>query len=392
MTSSTAAAADGLGIIDLEVATAHHVLDLAALADARGVDPGKFTRGIGQDEMSVPAADEDAITMGATAASRLLARTGTDGVRTILFATESGVDQSKAAAVVVHGLLELSSKVRAVELKQACYAGTAALQTALGIVARRPAEKVLVIASDVARYALGSAGEPTQGAGAVAMLVGAEPAVLAIEPASGVFTADVDDFWRPNDSTTAIVNSRLSIVAYQKALLGAWQDLQEQGGPGIEEIDALVYHQPFTKMAAKAQKHLAHKLGVPLDEEALVQGAVYNRRLGNVYTASLYTGLVSLLDHREDLVGRRLGLFSYGSGSTGELLTGIVGPAASAPSRRARIQDMLEARVPVTVDQYEALHNGMRDSAEDYETPVTTRAPFRFAGVTDRARNYTRQD
>jgi hydroxymethylglutaryl-CoA synthase len=377
-----------IGIHDLSLATTHRVLDLDTLAAANGVDPAKYHIGLGQDRMSIPAADEDIVTMGAQAALPLLERHGTEGIRTILFATESGVDQSKSGAVIVHGLLGLGPYVRSAEIKQACYAGTAAVQIATGIVARRPQESVLVIASDVARYDMFSSGEPTQGAGAAALLISADPALMELEPVAGVFSTDVDDFWRPNDSTTAVVNSRLSISAYQKALIGAWEDLEAQGGPAAEEIDAFVYHQPFTKMAAKAQRYLGNKLGVQLDEDALTAGAVYNRRLGNTYTASLYNGLASLLDHRDDLVGKRLGLFSYGSGSTGELLTGIVQDGYADGTRKQGIEQMLDTRVPLTVAEYEVLHRGVRGSIEDYETARTTRAPFRFAGVRDRARVY----
>ena len=128
-----------IGIHDLELATAHHVLDLGVLAEARGVDPGRYRVGIGQDEMSFPAPDEDVVTMGAAAALPILERHGTDGIRTLLFATESGVDQSKAAGVFVHGLLGLAPQVRVVEFKQACYSATAALQSAIGIISRAPA-------------------------------------------------------------------------------------------------------------------------------------------------------------------------------------------------------------------------------------------------------------
>lgn len=42
-----------------------------------------------------------------------------------------------------------------------------------------PDKKALVIGSDVARYGLNTPGEPTQGGGAVAMLISADPKVLA---------------------------------------------------------------------------------------------------------------------------------------------------------------------------------------------------------------------
>src|SRR5690625_3150349 len=246
-----------IGIHDLELSTTHHVLGLTALAEFQGIDPNKYHIGLGQDEISMPAPDEDVVTMGASAALPIIARHGTEGIRTLLFATETGLDQSKAAGVWVHELLDLPSSVRVAEFKQACYAGTAALQSALGIVARNPSERVLIISSDVARYELDSPGEPTQGAGAVAMLIPADPDVLPIEPVSGVYTDDVDDFWRPNDSTTAVVDARLSVRAYLDAVPGSWDDLASRGGPAADTLARLVYHQPFTKMAVKAYVHFA---------------------------------------------------------------------------------------------------------------------------------------
>jgi hydroxymethylglutaryl-CoA synthase len=114
-----------VGIHDLAIATGHHVLELDDLAATTGVDPAKYHVGIGQDAFSVPAPDEDIVTMGAAAEDLR----GVEGIRTVLFATESGIDQSKAAGVFVHGLLGLPRNVRVVELKQACYGGTAAVST-----------------------------------------------------------------------------------------------------------------------------------------------------------------------------------------------------------------------------------------------------------------------
>lgn len=379
-----------IGIHDLELATAHHVLDLGLLAEANGTDPNKYRIGIGQDEMSMPAPDEDVVTMGASAALPLLHRHGTEGIRTLLFATETGLDQSKAAGIWVHQLLGLPAHVRTVELKQACYSATAAVQAAIGIIARSPEEKVLVIASDVARYELDSGGEPTQGAGAVAMLVSANPALVEIEPLSGVHTADVDDFWRPNDSSTAVVDGALSVRAYLDALTGAWDDLAARGGPELAAIDRIVYHQPFTKMAKKAQQRLSTHAGGDLGEAGLVTGSVYNRRLGNTYTASLYASLAALLDHEEGLAGQRVGLFSYGSGSVSELLTGIVQPGYADPSRAKRVTAALDARVPLEVAEYRQLHATELPSAVDVATPRVTKAPFRFAGIEGQARQYER--
>ncbi|MGC3020704.1 hydroxymethylglutaryl-CoA synthase [Brevibacterium sp. FAM 24630] len=395
-----------IGIDDIELTTTHHVVRLDDFAEANGTDPNKFRLGLGQDEFSFPAPDEDIVTMAAAAAAPIIERSGTEGIRTMLFATESGTDQSKAAGMAVHSLLELPSQMRIIEVKEACYSATAALQAAVGIVTRSPGQRVLVIASDVARYELDTAGEPTQGAGAVAMLVSANPRLLEIEPVSGLNSADVDDFWRPNDSTTAIVDGALSVTAYLDSLTGAWNDLQTQDGPGIDEIDRILYHQPFTKMAKKAQVHLAGLTGAVLDTEivagaqtasasdprdtGLAASTLYNRRLGNSYTASLYAGLCSLLDHDSDLAGRRIGLFSYGSGSVGEFFTARVVPGYEQHSHRETVTAALDARVPLSIDEYRALHATELPSAEDVSTPKVTAGPFRFAGVTGRARVYER--
>lgn len=407
MTSHTAAGTAPIGIDDIELATSHHVVRLDDFAEANGTDPAKFHLGLGQDEFSFPAPDEDVVTMAAAAAAPIIERSGTEGIRTILFATESGIDQSKAAGMAVHSLLDLPSQMRVVEVKEACYSATAALQAAVGIVTRSPGQRVLVIASDVARYELDTPGEPTQGAGAVAMLVSADPKLLEIEPVSGLNSADVDDFWRPNDSTTAIVDGALSVTAYLDALTGAWTDLAAQGGPAMAEIDRVLYHQPFTKMAKKAQVHLAGLTGEDLDTEivagtpggsastrprdtGLATSTLYNRRLGNSYTASLYAGLCSLLDHDEDLAGKRIGLFSYGSGSVGEFFTARVVPGYEQQSRRQAVTEALDARVPLSIDAYRALHAAELSSAEDASTPKVTAGPFRFAGVKGRARHYER--
>ncbi|WP_025777192.1 hydroxymethylglutaryl-CoA synthase family protein [Brevibacterium sp. VCM10] len=422
MTSHTAAGTAPIGIDDIELATSHHVVSLDDFAAANGTDPNKFRLGLGQDEFSFPAPDEDVVTMAAAAAAPIIRRSGSEGIRTLLFATESGIDQSKAAGMAVHSLLDLPSQMRVVEVKEACYSATAALQAAVGIVTRSPGQRVLVIASDVARYELDTPGEPTQGAGAVAMLVSAEPKLLEIEPVSGLNSADVDDFWRPNDSTTAIVDGALSVTAYLDSLTGAWTDLAAQGGPAMTEIDRVLYHQPFTKMAKKAQVHLAGLTGEDLETEivagtgagadaagagadavgasdagptgprdtGLATSTLYNRRLGNSYTASLYAGLCSLLDHDEDLAGKRIGFFSYGSGSVGEFFTTRVVPGYEEHSRRQAVTDALDARVPLSIDAYRALHATELSSADDVTTPKVTAGPFRFAGIKGGARLYER--
>jgi hydroxymethylglutaryl-CoA synthase len=390
-----------LGIDDLSFATADQYLDLADLAPVHGVEPAKYSVGLGQERMSVASPDEDVVTLAAAAAQPIVADLDDEGraaIRTVLLATESGIDQSKSAGVYVHHLLGLNPACRVVELKQACYSGTSALQMALALVARNPEQKVLVICSDVARYDIGSSGEPTQGAGAVAMLITADPRLVAIEPVSGLNTTDVMDFWRPNYRTTAVVDGRLSLRAYTDSLSGAWADLQAQGGPAFADIDTFCYHQPFTKMAVKAHQHLTKLVGAPRDPAVLDaqigDSLRYNKQIGNSYTASMYLGLISLLDHAdEDLSGNRIGFFSYGSGAVGEFFTGLVVPGYREHLRTAEHRRRVDERRRVSHEEYLRIVAPANPvDGGEHPIPVTSRSPFRLAAITEHQRIYVRAD
>ena len=224
-----------VGIDKISFYVPEHYIALSTLADAQGIDPEKFTRGIGQNRIAMPSHDEDVVTLAAEAAAKVIEGEDIDSIDTVLFATETGIDQSKAAGVYVHELLKLPRRCRVVELKHACYSGTAALQLACGHVTRKPNRKVLVIASDVSRYDLDSPAESTQGCGAVAMLVSADPKLLAIEPASGCYSEDIMDFWRPNYRKTPLVDGKYSTMKYLAALTGAWEDYQDNDGHAFNE-------------------------------------------------------------------------------------------------------------------------------------------------------------
>ncbi|HEY3186112.1 MAG TPA: hydroxymethylglutaryl-CoA synthase, partial [Solirubrobacteraceae bacterium] len=252
-----------VGIERLAVYVPQYALRLTDLALARGVAPEKLTAGLGVREMAVAAPCEDVVTMAATAGARLLrgARVDPAEIGMLVVATETGVDHSKPVSIFVHDLLGIGSRCRVYELKHACYAGTAALMSAADWARAGSGRRALVIAADIARYALRSPGEPTQGAGAVAMLVGAEPRALALAPESGTFASNVHDFWRPLDQREAIVDGKYSVECYLDALAGAFAAYRrlEALGPGevlTDRLARVLYHAPFPKMAMKAHRRL----------------------------------------------------------------------------------------------------------------------------------------
>jgi hydroxymethylglutaryl-CoA synthase len=316
----------------------------------------------------------------------------------LVVGTETGVDHAKAVASFVQGLLGLGRAMRTFDIQHACYGGTAALMAASDWIASGHARgrAALVVCADVARYGLGTPGEPTQGAGAVAMLVSDRPDLVSLDRAiSGVFSTDVHDFWRPLGRREALVDGHYSIACYLDAVAGAyrmWRARAVEGGivtadrPASEQLARIAYHVPFCKMAKKAHLRVrACDLGDGEDEagnasfEAQVAPSLaLPSRIGNTYTASLYFGLASML---QDGVEGRIGMFSYGSGCSSEFFSGVVGPRAKQVMARARIDEVLAERVRIDVDEYQRI---MALEAP----PLTAPGTFRFVGVEEGRRVY----
>lgn len=383
-----------IGIDRLAFATTSDYIDLRELARARNVDPNKYTIGIGQDQQAVVPPTQDIVTLGAAAASKLLTPAVAQHISTVIVATESGIDNSKASAVYIKHLLGLGDFVRTVELKEACYSGTAGLQFARGLVALNPQESVLVIAADIARYGLNTPGEVTQGAGAVAMLITSNPHVLAIEPTSVSMTKDVMDFWRPLYATEAMVDGKYSTNVYIDFFMQAFTRYQMQTGCQLADFTALLFHLPFTKMGKKALEALLGDRSDQVAEKlrtALTASQVYSRQVGNLYTGSLYLALLSFLQNGQVKAGDRLGLFSYGSGAEGEFYTGIV--QSGFADYLTDVKAALAARQQVSIADYEEMFDhqlGMNDQDVQLDT-TTDPAEFVLTGQKNHQRQYQRR-
>ena len=383
-----------VGIDRISFQTSQFYLPLTQLAQARGEDANKFTVGLGQDNMSVMAPDEDIVTLAANAADRVLDDNNREQLTTVFFATESGVDQSKAAGVYLKTLLNLKANIRVVELKQACYSGTAALQMACAWVARSPQEQVLLVTADEARYGLNTSGESSQGCGAVAMMISANPRIMHIEPASGLYTDDVMDFWRPNYCDEAFVEGHYSAKVYLHALEQTWQAWQSKTDMGWQDLYSICYHAPVPKLVEKAHLNLAKKYadraGLKQVKQQVQPTLHYARQCGNAYTASLYMCLASLLDHTDvDLSGQRIGLFSYGSGCVAEFFTGQIQPGYQDNLLTEQHQQLLNERQAISYEQYETFYTfSLPQDGSSYATKRYQTTPFRLSGVAAHKRCY----
>jgi hydroxymethylglutaryl-CoA synthase len=359
-----------IGIDALALAVPEGYLDLEDLAKARNTPHSKYTDGLGVRQMSVAKPHEDAVALAANAARRVIELAGIDVSRIglCIVGTETAVDHSKPVAAYLQSLVKLSERCRVYETKHACYGGTAGLMTALDWIAAGSARGrvALVVCSDIARYGLASAGEPTQGAGAVAFIVSENPRLLAIETGTtGSYAKDVNDFWRPLYSKEAVVDGHHSVACYLDAITGAyqaWREAATEAGLPEEAFARRLYHVPYGKMAKKAHRQVMKLEGKSEAEadasyEVEVAGSLrLPSQVGNIYTGSLYLALASVLDTEAgDLEGRRLSLFSYGSGCTAEFFCGRVVAGAGAFAKRLEIGKPVEQRRRYTFGEYEAI-------------------------------------
>lgn len=383
-----------IGIDKIGFFTPHFYVDMNELAVARGDDPEKYTIGIGQDQMSVSPITQDPTTLAANAALSIIDDVDREKIDFIMFSTETGIDHSKSAGVYVHNLLGINPHARTIEMKQACYSATAAIQLAKGHITLNPDSKVLILASDIARYGLATPGEVTQGAGAVALIISANPKILSLEEDSTYLTDDIMDFWRPTYSDVAYVDGKFSNEQYIRFFNEVWEQYKLKTNLSLSDFEAICFHIPYTKMGLKALQTVLEE-GTEADKERLEQNyqhsVKYSRNVGNIYTASLYLSLISLLEQQEDLKDdSRIGLFSYGSGAVGEFFTGILQPGFKKHLNKKHHQSIFDNRTELSVEQYEEIfeqklpEDGSTVEFDIEKDPAT----ICLAGITEHMRQY----
>ncbi len=403
-----------VGVSDIAIYIPPYYLPHEELAKARGIPKEKFHIGLGNYKMAIIPNWEDAITMAANAASHLLEKTGTepDEIRELVVGTESSVDHSKPIASFVHGLLKIGPRCRSYDIKHACYGGSAGLVSCIDRAYRitDSTYKAIVIMTDICRYDFGSPGEPTQGAGAVALLVRRNPCLFSMDTSlNGIFTKHVFDFWRPIGHDLPIVDGEYSIECYLMALEGAISHFCYNLGIKWEKLlgnlDYIIYHLPFGKMATKAHRHLIEIAYKDLDSESrealytetyykkVAPGLLGVKEVGNIYTGSVYMGLVSLLETEGDKVeGKNVGIFSYGSGCGAEFFLCHMKSGIDKIIRGLRFKEQLDGRKKITFEQYTQIYSRSCEEVDYYPEEVQIfKGPltrFVFTGFKDHKRQY----
>jgi len=340
-------------------------LDLASLALARGLEPSYAWDTVWGRTRSVNPTWEDPVTMAVNAARSMLTEQDLRDIELVVFGTESSPDQGKPLSTFVVRHLGVGENCRNFECKHACYGGTSALMMAAHWIASgvAPGKKALVVCADQSRMNLGVKWEFVMGAGAVAMLVSDQPDVVKLDlEGNGYWTEEVGDTFRPT-STEEAGNTENSLYCYLDGLNGAFRHFAAKN-PGVSfdrDFAGHVYHMPFSAMSRRAHRTTlrssGHRNGFqPHFDEKVEPGTRVASRVGGTYTASTFLALMSLVEHSDHLrANDRVTIFSYGSGSCAEFYSARIGRAARERVRQSKLSAALDARTPLSVEEYEAI-------------------------------------
>ena len=218
-------------------------------------------------------------TMAANAVIRLIDQYDVDPTRVkfLGLGTESSTDNS-AGAIIIKGMVDealvargkppISRSCEVPEFKHACLGGVYGMKGAIRHLALDGAGgQAIVVCADIAEYARGSSGEPTQGAGAVAMLLEEDPQLAVVDLIGSGSASDyrIMDFRKPmlrfcgQDRSEShqvqdfpVFNGKFSTTCYIDETLHALHDMYEKRelNPSkyLRSLRNVFMHRPYRRM------------------------------------------------------------------------------------------------------------------------------------------------
>ena len=352
----------------------------------------------------------------------------------IYVGTESSIDSSKPISSFLISLMEQKfgedtlAECDVVDFTFACIGGVDALQNCIDFVKLNPAKKAIVVTTDFAKYDLNSTGEYTQGAGAVAMLVTSNPRIIAFDENWATSTKGVFDFFKPyrtlsKEEITKNTNNDLwfdnleaeieihkdqpvfdgqysnqcymdrtrnAYFSFKKlkntteTLYNSWNSIimhlpySFQGRRMLSEIYALDNAEKIiSENIESADYQLKIKEVAKSEEyrnfvtEKLQPAELASSLIGNLYTGSIFMGLLSTLAHyydtNKEIAGTQFGFLAYGSGSKSKVFEGTIQPEWKAALENVKLFENLEESTEIDFNTYEGLHK--KEQKQSVRTP-----------------------
>lgn len=330
--------------------------------------------------------------------------------------TETLLDKSKSVKSVLMQLFEESGNynVEGIDTVNACYGGTNALFNSVNWIESSAwdGRDAVVVAGDIALYKKGNA-RPTGGAGCVAMLIGPNAPIVMDAGLRGSYIRHAYDFYKPDfTSEYPIVDGHFSLRCYTEAVdacykaynareetLKSQQNGNSTNGQAeskdtpLDRFDYMAFHAPTCKLVSKSYARMLYNdylvnpsnpifADVPAElrdldyttsvtdkaVEKTFMGLAKKRfgarvqpsiqvptQCGNMYCGSVYGSLASLLANisSQDLQGKTIGLFSYGSGLASSLFSFKVRGSTEDIAKQLDIPSRLENRRVVGPEVYD---------------------------------------
>ena len=264
-----------------------------------------------------------------------------------------------------------------------------------------PVGDAAVVCGDIALYAKGAA-RPTGGAGCVAMLIGPDAPIVFEPGLRGSYLTHAYDFFKPDlASEYPVVDGHFSLKCYTEAVDACYKayNAREQvlkgvqngsngthdaSKPPLERFDHICFHAPTCKLVQKSygrmlyNDYLANPSQPAFAEVAPeVRDVDYEKSLsdknvektfmgltkksfaervrpsldvpalcGNMYTATVYAGLASLISNIsfDPSQAKRIGFFSYGSGLASSMFSAKIVGDISYMAEKLDLHNRLNSR------------------------------------------------
>ena len=297
-----------VGIITYGAYIPRFRITVEEIARVWGANAAEISGGLGVLEKAVPDYDENTATFAVEAARAALRRreVNRDEIKAVYVGSESHPYAVKPTAVTVGEAIRATPSMTAADYEFACKAGTAAIQTSMGLVSSGMMKYAVAIGADTAQGAPGDALEYTAAAGGAAYVIGCDDPIAEINDTCS-FTTDTPDFWRREGEDYPKHGGRFSgEPGYFKHVETAARMMLEKRGTRPSDYTYAVFHQPNAKFPQKAAK----ALGFTLEQ---IKTGLLVPRLGNTYSGAVPLGLAAVLDVAKP--GDRIFVTSYGSGA-----------------------------------------------------------------------------
>ena len=408
----------GIDSITFDIPKIH--LSIKTLAENRNIEPEKLIKGLGLHKMSFPDVYQDVVTFGANAVYKLIQQENLDPkeIARIYVGTESSIDSSKPIASYISALLEqqfgegILRNCDTLDMTFACIGAVDALQSTVDFVRLNPTKKAIVVATDIAKYDLNSTGEYTQGAGAIAMLITANPRVLAFSSEVGIAAQGVFDFFKPrryvskdeilntndNPEWFGILENEVAFYKEQPVFDGQYsnqcyinrtseayahyKEITNQNEALYKNWKNILMHLPYCFQARRTFVEIYAKENLLTDDikviaksqdylnfvnQTIFPSEIASGQVGNMYTGSIFLGLLSTLSYHfqnnTNLENEKFGFLAYGSGSKSKVFEAEVQPNWKSVLEKVNLFETLDNSTEIDFGTYISIHKKERKHA-----------------------------